>query len=78
MFAVAGSQKTVQMQWVIPVHCSVVEVFLCTKIINLFHVDFFYVFEAKTPFFSYLHCEENLKFSVYEHKIVKEWLLDNP
>lgn len=38
--------------------------------INLFHLDFFYVFEAKTPFPSYLCCEENLKFSVYKDKIV--------
>lgn len=66
------------MQWVIPVYYAVLEVLLCTKTINLFHVDFFYVFEAKTPFSSYLYCEENLKSSVYKDKIVKAWLLDNP
>lgn len=70
MFAVAGSQKTVQMHWVIPVYCSVSQVLLCTKTINLFHLDFFCVFEAKTPFPSYLCCEENLIFSVYKDKIV--------
>lgn len=62
MFAVAGSQKTVQMQWVIPVYCSVLELFLCTETIYSIWI-YFYVFEAKRLFSSFLYCEENTKFS---------------
>lgn len=70
--------ETVQMQWVIPVYRSVLEVLFCTKTINLFHLDFFVYLSQGHPFPVISTVNKNLKFSVYKDKLVKGWLLDNP
>lgn len=65
MFAVAGSQKTVQMQRVIPVYCSNLD-FSVPKLLICFIWIFFLCIWGKNalPVF-FFYCEENLKFSVY-------------
>lgn len=51
MFAVAGSQKTVQMQWVIPVYCSVLVISLYWNC--LFNLDLFLCIWGKETLFQF-------------------------